>query len=205
MMKLSSLWVLTFCLFFPWNGSISVVTKSNGTKTETNQNLLLRRYRESLFVYSVWFFAASRKSQALARYASWVLHPVDWDKFFVTVTVNSSQCKYFLFWVYSRKEDACAWVSLCQIGLNNEKYSCLNLDNFDQKILWPTDVVMWEHQDEARSLVNSDTLSLNTNTIQYNFIAKCRYTDCTRNVLWCQVHSSHIHSNHKTFNYNNSK
>ena len=42
-------------------------------------------------------------------------------------------------------------------------------------------------------------------SIQYNFIAKCQYTDCTRNVLWCQVHSSHIHSNHKTFNYNNSK
>ena len=41
-------------------------------------------------------------------------------------------------------------------------------------------------------------------TIQYNFIAKCQYTDCTRNVLWSQVHSSHIHSNHKTFNYNNS-
>ena len=41
--------------------------------------------------------------------------------------------------------------------------------------------------------------------IQYNFIAKRQYTDCTRNVLWCQVHSSHIHSNHKTFNYNNSK
>ena len=41
-----------------------------------------------------------------------------------------------------------------------------------------------------------------SNTIQYNFIAKCQYTDCTRNVLWCQVHSSHIHSNHKTFNYN---
>ena len=43
------------------------------------------------------------------------------------------------------------------------------------------------------------------NTVQYNLIAKCQYTDCTRNVLWCQVHSSHIHSNHKTFNYNNSK
>ena len=40
------------------------------------------------------------------------------------------------------------------------------------------------------------------NTIQHNFIAKCQYTDCTRNVLWCQVHSSHIHSNHKPFNYN---
>ena len=24
---------------------------------------------------------------------------------------------------------------------------------------------------------------------EYNFIAKCQYTDCTRNVLWCQVHS----------------
>ena len=42
-------------------------------------------------------------------------------------------------------------------------------------------------------------------TIWYNFIAKRQYTDCTRNVLWCQVHSSHIHSDHKTFNHNNSK
>ena len=42
-------------------------------------------------------------------------------------------------------------------------------------------------------------------TIQYNFIAKCQNTDYTRNVLWWQVHSSHIHSNHKTFNYNKSK
>ena len=25
--------------------------------------------------------------------------------------------------------------------------------------------------------------------IQYNFIAKCQYTDCTRCVLWCQVYS----------------
>ena len=41
-------------------------------------------------------------------------------------------------------------------------------------------------------------------SIQYNFIAKCQY-NCTRNVLWCQVHSSHIHSNHKTLSYNNSK
>ena len=40
--------------------------------------------------------------------------------------------------------------------------------------------------------------------IQYNFIAKCQYTDCTRNVSWCQVHSSHIHSNRKTLNDNNS-
>ena len=44
--------------------------------------------------------------------------------------------------------------------------------------------------------------------IQYNvtyFIAKCQY-NCTRNVLWCHVHSSHIHANHKTsLNYNNSK
>ena len=30
----------------------------------------------------------------------------------------------------------------------------------------------------------------------YNFIAKCQYTDCTKNVLWCQVHSSHIHPVH---------
>ena len=28
---------------------------------------------------------------------------------------------------------------------------------------------------------------------------------CTKNVLWCQVHSSHIHSHHKTFKYNNRK
>ena len=42
------------------------------------------------------------------------------------------------------------------------------------------------------------------NTTQYNVIAKCQYS-CTRNVLWCKVHSSYIHSNHKTLNYNNSK
>ena len=42
------------------------------------------------------------------------------------------------------------------------------------------------------------------NTIQYNFIAKCQY-NCTRNVLWCQAYSSHIHSDHKILNYNNSK
>ena len=41
--------------------------------------------------------------------------------------------------------------------------------------------------------------------IQYNFIAKCQY-NCTRNVLWCHVHSSHIHTNRKTsLNYINSK
>ena len=39
--------------------------------------------------------------------------------------------------------------------------------------------------------------SFHSISIQYNFIAKCQYTDCSRNVLWCQVHSSHIHSNHK--------
>ena len=42
------------------------------------------------------------------------------------------------------------------------------------------------------------------NTIRNIFIAKCQY-DCTRNVLWCHVHSSHIHANHKTSNYNSSK
>ena len=40
--------------------------------------------------------------------------------------------------------------------------------------------------------------------IQDNFIAKCQY-NCTRNVLWCQVQSSHIHANHKALNYNNRK
>ena len=38
----------------------------------------------------------------------------------------------------------------------------------------------------------------------YNFIAKCQYS-CTRNVLWYQVHSLHIHANHKTLNYNHIK
>ena len=42
-------------------------------------------------------------------------------------------------------------------------------------------------------------------TVQYNFIAKCQY-NCMRNVLWCQVHSSHIHSNRKTsLNYNSKQ
>ena len=34
---------------------------------------------------------------------------------------------------------------------------------------------------------------------------KCQY-NCTRDVSWCQVHSSHIHVNHKIWlDYNNSK
>ena len=42
-------------------------------------------------------------------------------------------------------------------------------------------------------------------TIQYSCIARCQY-NCIRNVLWCQVHSSHIHACHKTsLNYSNSK
>ena len=36
-------------------------------------------------------------------------------------------------------------------------------------------------------------------TVQHNFIAKCQY-NCTGNVFWCQLHSSHIHVNHKTNN-----
>ena len=35
-------------------------------------------------------------------------------------------------------------------------------------------------------------------------MAKCQY-NCSRNVLWGQVHSSHIHSNHKTSLHYNSK
>ena len=41
--------------------------------------------------------------------------------------------------------------------------------------------------------------------ILHNFLAKCRYI-CTRNVSWCQVHSSHIHASHKTkLHYSSSK
>ena len=42
--------------------------------------------------------------------------------------------------------------------------------------------------------------TLTTHSLQsnYNFIAKCQYTDCRRNVLWCQVHLPHIHSNQIT-------
>ena len=56
----------------------------------------------------------------------------------------------------------------------------------------------------ASELTTAPTLHVEYNTMQYNFICKCQY-NCTRNMLWCQVHSSHIHSNHKTLNYNNSK
>ena len=42
------------------------------------------------------------------------------------------------------------------------------------------------------------------NDLQYNLTATCQY-NCTRNALWCQVHTSHIHTNHKTsLNYNNN-
>ena len=44
-----------------------------------------------------------------------------------------------------------------------------------------------------KNIYRSGVLTKNYD-IRYNFIAKCQYTDCTRNVLWCQVHSSHIHS-----------
>ena len=41
--------------------------------------------------------------------------------------------------------------------------------------------------------------------IQYSFITKRQY-NYTRNVLWFQAHSSHIHINHKTsLHYNNCK
>ena len=50
---------------------------------------------------------------------------------------------------------------------------------------------------------SSDKL-IQHSAIQYNLIAKCQY-NCTRNVLWCQIPSSHIHTNHKTWDYNNSK
>ena len=37
----------------------------------------------------------------------------------------------------------------------------------------------------AAGRVNYNTVQY---TIQYNFSAECQYIDCTRNVLWCQVH-----------------
>ena len=61
------------------------------------------------------------------------------------------------------------------------------------------------HTDNCHALISTDMGPIGyliSQISQYNFIAKCQYTDCTRNVLWCQVHSSHIHTNHKTFNYN---
>ena len=39
--------------------------------------------------------------------------------------------------------------------------------------------------------------------VQYNIVARCQYC-CTRNVLWCQVRSSHIHADHETSFYNNN-
>ena len=40
-------------------------------------------------------------------------------------------------------------------------------------------------------------------TVQNNLIAKYQY-NCTWNVLWCQVRSSHIHANNKTSLYYNN-
>ena len=45
------------------------------------------------------------------------------------------------------------------------------------------------------------SLKVLTWPFQDNFIVMCLYS-CTSNVLWCQVHSSHILANHKTLNYN---
>ena len=76
-------------------------------------------------------------------------------------------------------------------GFITQAYSAVQVSGFitlksDQKVVFPHDVIVYE--------VSS--------SLNFIFIAKCQYTDCTRNVLWCQVHSSHIHSNHKSFNYN---
>ena len=38
---------------------------------------------------------------------------------------------------------------------------------------------------------------LSVNTIHCSFIARGQY-NCAKNVLWCQIHSLHIHANHKT-------
>ena len=48
-------------------------------------------------------------------------------------------------------------------------------------------------------LTNQHAQTRHPPALQYNFIAKCQ-DSFTRNVLWFQVHSSHIHSNHKTSN-----
>ena len=45
---------------------------------------------------------------------------------------------------------------------------------------------LWHVHDGASKLWSTFDHGI---TIQYNFIAKCQYTDCTRNVLWCQVHT----------------
>ena len=69
-----------------------------------------------------------------------------------------------------------------------------------QPTYWALSAMTYSHSRLLTNLLSTDCSDLfpfpsflvNTiqcNTIQYNFIAKCQYTDCTRNVLWCQVHS----------------
>ena len=53
-------------------------------------------------------------------------------------------------------------------------------------------------------LGSSKDVSIATGVIvQYSFVARCQYL-CARNVLWCQVRSSHIQANHETSLYNNN-
>ena len=70
----------------------------------------------------------------------------------------------------------------------------------DKLVVSKTDSMLLAYEDQPGSSSGQHHLL----SVQYNFIAKCQY-NCARNVLWCQVHSPCIHSNHKTINYNNSK
>ena len=68
----------------------------------------------------------------------------------------------------------------------------------DKLVVSKTDSMLLAYEDQPGSSSGQYHLL----SVQYNFIAKCQYNRA-RNVLWCQVHSPHFHSSHKTaLNYN---
>ena len=89
-----------------------------------------------------------------------------------------------------------------------DRYNCEDPDCYrDLARLRGVHYMTWENkqklvqEDEVRLWETTLNGTHTHNTIQYNYITKCQH-NCTRNVLWCQVHSSHIHTNHKTLDYN---
>ena len=76
---------------------------------------------------------------------------------------------------------------------------------FSSVSCWARLVTMNCHLSAWTGLRGSWKVSSCCYAVQYNIVAKCQYS-CTRNVSWCQIHSSCIHANHRTsLNYSNSK
>ena len=153
---------------------------------------------------SVWNLLTLSLPQPV-KYPGWKMHGRASNSIFSDPITSIFQC-YEFWWKYFH------------VPVRKRRQKGLRVSNFAHLCV----VFKWHRGSEGvnntRTPRNETTVSLLSvlscrskaniftavKTIQYNFIAKCQYNG-TRNVLWCQVHSSHIHSNHKTLNYNNIK